>query len=83
MAIKTTDHDLLLQSNNITKAPVDHPRPHADGCVGCRRDGVCTRCGKPSLLADGRCISGACPKCCPKTHKHVDGNPLAICAAVA
>jgi hypothetical protein len=76
--MKTTDHDLTLKGNNVVKAPVDAARPHSDGCVGCRREGVCIKCGKPALLADGRCISGACVKCCPKIHKHVDGNPLAV-----
>lgn len=72
------DHDIKLRDNVIAKVDGNTARPHADGCVGCRREGVCIKCGKPSAIANGRCVSGACSKCCKSIHKHVDDNPLAV-----
>lgn len=89
------EHDLITTTKDTAKAHRREitvtPRPHADGCVGCRRDQVCIKCGKPSMLSvvdkivqpNGRCISGACMKCCAILHKHVDDNPGAVCERVA
>jgi hypothetical protein len=78
------DHDVLVVGKNssvmVTKVFGDHASPHADGCVGCRRAGVCVRCGEKSLLSNGRCVSGMCFGCCMNSHAHVNG-PLSITAA--
>lgn len=44
------EHDQVLKGNVVVKIEGTERRPHADGCVGCRRDGVCIKCGKPSTL---------------------------------
>lgn len=54
-----------------------HPggeRPHGISCSGCRAEGVCNQCGKPTTMMTGRCVSGRCRECCPKVCRHaVDG----------
>ncbi len=73
----TSDHDLITK-NDVKKG--DGPRPHADGCVGCRRECVCVKCGKSCLYDDTRCISGACTSCCSTQHRHAkdDRNDLVL-----
>lgn len=78
------DHDTLVPSKDgktwdLRKADETAPRPHADGCVGCRRESVCVVCGTPATLDVNRCISGACVKCCWMTHKpHLVAHKLVI-----
>lgn len=74
------DHDVHTKTADIAKAFADSPRPHANGCVGCRRAGTCVSCGSPSLRP-ARCLSGACPTCCEILHTHVGGDRDAVCTA--
>lgn len=69
------DHDTLVPSKDgktwdLKKAHGDAPRPHADGCVGCRRESVCVVCGTPCTLDINRCISGACVGCHVRLHEN-------------
>lgn len=71
------EHEITVKSGEaliVKKVPVETGRPHADGCVGCRRAAVCVSCGEPSTFDSGRCHSGACEKCCAQIHKHAHDN---------
>lgn len=72
MLMSEHEHDVLVKSD-IVKMSETTPRPHADGCVGCRRAAACTRCGTTTERPD-RCIAGACPVCCVAVHKHANDN---------
>lgn len=68
------DHDILVYDKDgkikdTTKGDENKPRPHADGCVGCRRESVCIRCGERCELNVTRCVSGACNACCDAMHR--------------
>lgn len=70
------DHDTLVPSKDgktwdLRKADETAARPHADGCVGCRRESVCVVCGTPATLDVNRCVSGACVDC----HVQLHGGP--------
>lgn len=67
------DHDTLVPSKDgktwdLRKADASAPRPHADGCVGCRRLSQCTVCGIHTVLDVNRCVSGACLNCHVRLH---------------
>lgn len=77
------DHDIILKNGelaNVAKGDDTAKRPHADGCVGCRRTTQCINCGQISAFAPlnsaqpGRCNSGACPTCCADIHVHANNN---------
>jgi hypothetical protein len=62
------DHDIWTRDHkDITKAE-SAPRPHADGCVGCRRASECVSCGVYCVLDFNRCVSGMCLGCCERLH---------------
>lgn len=72
------DHDILVYDKDgkvrdVIKADESKPLPHADGCVGCRRAGMCVRCGKarePGGVI--LCTVGACDACCLLLHVRHD-----------
>lgn len=74
------DHDIYKSGSSVLKRDESAPRPHADGCVGCRRAEICIKCGKRATLGVDRCLSGACAKCCKTIHVHVAGDPMQIAA---
>ena len=70
----TLDHDVVIRDDNgkvkdLVKRHSDVPRPHADGCVGCRRESVCIFCSEPCILGESRCVAGACYDCCEGEHQ--------------
>jgi hypothetical protein len=83
------DHDTLFPSKDgktwdLRKRDASAPRPHADGCVGCRRSSECVSCGVYCVLDFNRCVSGACLGCCERLHAPHDVtyrlvvNPLLV-----
>lgn len=67
------EHDVFLLGKDgivkdLVKRASSHERPHAPGCVGCRREQVCISCGKTAVLGKNRCVSGACARCCQRLH---------------
>jgi len=78
----TSDHDVQVKNDVVKK---DAPHPHADGCVGCRRQGLCVKCGKSALFDTVVCRSGACSACCAAQHRHAndDINDIVLAGAVA
>lgn len=77
----TKDHD-LLEKGVVKKVGTHEKRPHADGCVGCRREAMCIFCSKSRLFTDDQCLSGACTECCEKNHRHANNDKRQIVMVV-
>jgi len=77
---KAKTADGTTQSVMLAKVGALHPMPHADGCVGCRRSGACSRCDGMRARHDG-CSSGLCAGCCEQFHVHAGGDVRKIARA--